>query len=155
MVSATLDEATGAVLSDPLIISPALNWERSQEALLGQAHLVYGAGETAKYALRRPVELFGAPFRACLIFEAGALASLSLHRMAEPRDMQEEFDALAEILGASLSVRPTSERALQRVWRYAWGEVAILGQLQDLSVFVSVSWGGVERATGGAHPLSR
>jgi hypothetical protein len=110
---------------------------------------IYGAEGNAKYCLAKEVSLFDRTFWACFLFKDGKLRLLefllagnesSASPMPEDEIAKEEFGDLYRLLERELGSQGTSRRPFSQSWPFSWGEMSLTYQMQDLSVYVGITW---------------
>lgn len=151
MIHATICQLTGSLILNKEVVSRDLIYSDFKVRFADKCDLIFGNSGNAKYSLRETIELFSSEFRVCFYFKDEKLRSYVLYlisgpvanRVEEyPEDdvLQKELAYLEDIFRRSLSGEKVIEYVWRHSWRYAWGEITLMEQVQDSSVLTNVSW---------------
>ena len=116
-----------------------------------KCNLIYGNGGNAEYSLRETIEMFSNEFRVYFYFKDEKLRGYALHLLSGPvtnrvedypdgDQLQKELAYLEEIFTRSLSGESVIEYEWRHSWRYPWGQILLMEQIQDSSITTNISW---------------
>lgn len=150
IMNVVINQKNGIVAIDHVKVGKDFTFNDLQKEFSGMYNLIFGEKYNAKYCIGQLVELFENKFRVCLRFENETLVSVSFlliseHHGAAPEyptidEVQPQFNYLNSLLKSNLSGREIHHRMLCNAWIYDWGEVILIFQIQDSSIFLDLTW---------------
>jgi|GEM_PF-3900866 len=151
MIHAAICQLSGSLLLDKKVIGRELDYDNFKDQFGSGFDLIFGNNGNAKYSLRETIDLFENEFRVYVYFTHGKLRCYVLclisgpvtNRVEEYPDadmLKFELNYIDEIFKRNLSGKLAIEYEWRHSWRYEWGEITLMEQVQDSSVITNIEW---------------
>lgn len=151
MINVELKQNLGQIFMGNISVGCDFSYENFENLFLGESNRIYGKNGDGKYCLKNTVTFFGEEFKICFKFKNKENFGIDLYLLSGPvarrcneyvniQDSQVEFDYIADILKGKLTGLVEYRRNLFLVWEYNWGEISLMYQMQDLSVYININW---------------
>jgi hypothetical protein len=149
MITAFFDRMNGQLTIGDMAINKTVLYSQFINTYQGGVNLIYGDGGDAKYCLKEKINLFSEVFWICFIFEDCKLQlvelilandSSSTAQSYNEASAMKEFTELHQLLLKELGTKGEARRPHFQCWKYSWGEIDLVYQIQDISVFISILW---------------
>lgn len=151
MINAILDETCGALIMNGQEINKNFSYEKFKNSFSKEAICIYGRGDTAKYGLRKIISLFGEEFRLYFQYTQGELRNCILNLTTGPvierseeypdyNSLQREFNFIDKIFKINLHGQLVQPYEWLHLWKYSWGEITLLQQMQNSNVITDITW---------------
>jgi hypothetical protein len=149
MIPISIDLTSGQIIIETFPVNRTVTIRQFLDAYGASSNRIYGSKGNAKYCLAQKVSLFDHIFLVCFLFKDGKLRLVEFlladdesaaSPMSEDGKAKEEFGVLHQLLEKEFGSGGTSRRALFCFWPFSWGEISLAYQIQDLSVYVGITW---------------
>lgn len=154
MTPASIDTDNGVISIGEYSIRKGYSFPQFQKTFAIGSNKIYGQLGDAKYCLTEPVLLFNQSFLVCLIFDNSELRLIefilsdapglySETPLSEDEKAKREFHHLDSLLRRKLGNDVLARRPYFNYWQFDWGTIDLVYQIQDLTVYLGITWRSV------------